>query len=298
MIAVAPTTLAAGDIVLPESPIDPHPADTTPAGAGRLRCSLVNGATAVCEVQAASPLKLLCLRRRSECAWIFASTYGGGLVAGDHIRLDAAFDPATRCFLGTQASTKIYRSTRERISRQSLHATLGADSLCVAAPDPIVCFAHARFQQRQRFDLDPSASLLLIDWLTSGRHANGERWAFDRYDSGIDVRIGGKLLVRETLLLDPADGPIGSRSRMGRFDCFATMILVGPMVRPIAEAILRFTAAAPVGESDLLFAASPLADGAICRIAGPSAQAVGGWMHDRLWGISAMLGESPWERKR
>jgi urease accessory protein len=298
MIADATTILPPEEIALRDRPVDPHRADFAAAGAGRLHCSLVNGATAVRQAQAASPLKLLCLHRRSDCAWIFASTYGGGLVAGDHIRLDATFGRGTRCFLGTQASTKIYRSPNFQISRQSLNATLGADSLCVAAPDPITCFAHARFQQRQRFDLDPSASLVLIDWLASGRHASGERWAFDRYDSGIDVRIGGKLLVRETLLLDPADGPIGSRSRMGRFNCFATLILVGPMVRPMAEAMLRFTAAAPIGKSDLLFAASPLADGAICRIAGPSAQVVGQWMRDRLSDIPELLGESPWERKR
>jgi urease accessory protein len=294
---IAPTLTIAPP---PPSPLDSPASAQAPAqpGSGRLRCSLVNGVTIVRDAQANSPLKLLCLRRPAGCAWIFAGTYGGGLVAGDHIHLDAAFDPGTRCFLGTQASTKIYRSPAGRISRQSLHATLGADAICVAAPDPITCFAQARFQQRQRFDLDPTASLVLVDWLTSGRHASGERWAFDRYDSRIDISLSGKHLMRETLLLDPADGPIGSRSRMGRFDSFATLILIGPAVRPMAQAIMQFIAAAPIGESDLLFAASPLADGAICRIAGPSAQAVGGWMQDRLSPVADIFGESPWERKR
>ena len=142
---------------------------------------------------ASSPLRLLTPSNHGNAAWVFTSTYGGGLVGGDavHLRIDVA-DGAT-ALLQTQASTKVYRSPRGASS--SMDACVGEGGRLLMLPDPTVCFAGSGFQQAQHVDLDATASLVLMDWMTSGRRAFGERWAFDRYESRLTVRRDGRVVL-------------------------------------------------------------------------------------------------------
>ena len=268
------------------------------AGSGRLRIERVGGASVVTCARSNAPLKLLAPKSHSGSAWVFTSTYGGGLVAGDAITLDVALGESTTCLLGTQASTKIYRSPRNVPSRQTLNVTLGPGATCIAAPHPVTCFRQARFVQRQRFDLDSRSSLVLVDWLTSGRHASGERWAFDQYDSRTDIVSGGRHVFRDALRMNAADGPIAGLYRTGGFDCFAYAVVLGERLREHSAAILRFVGECPVspGPAPLLFSASPLHDGVVIRAAGTNAEVVAAWLRQRLFFVSELLGEDPWKR--
>jgi hypothetical protein len=49
--------------------------------------------------------------------------------------------------------------------------------------------------------------------------------------------------------------------------------------------------------SDLIFSVSPLAVGAVLRIAGVSVEAVGRLIHHHLQPVSEQLGDDPWSRK-
>ena len=146
--------------------------------------------TVLARSYAKNPLKLLATRGIGPVSWVYAATYGGGIVGGDAIALNVHVEHDARAVLTTQASTKVYRSLRP--ASQHLNAAIEDDALLVVAPDPVVCFEGADFSQVQEFDLAPRASLVLIDWITSGRHATGERWAFRRYSNRIDVRRGGR----------------------------------------------------------------------------------------------------------
>jgi urease accessory protein len=289
----------------PLSPPPPH-ADSRPrpsragaatAGSGHVELAYVNGRTVPVRLGARSPLKLLAPRTRGHAAWLFTSTYGGGLVGGDAIDIDVTCGPGTRTLLGTQASTKVYR-TAGLPCRQSLAARVADDAVLVSAPDPLVCFAGSRLDQHQRFDLSPTSSLVLVDSLASGRAARGERWAFDRYRGTIEIAVGGAPVFRDALLLDPADGPLGAPLRMGAFDCVATVVLVGPAVRAVAKQLTTFVDAQPAPtRSPLLFAGSPLPDGVVLRVAGPGTEVVGRWLRERLDVVPTLVGDDPWARK-
>ena len=132
---------------------------------------------------ATSPMKLLTPRSRGPSVWAYTSSFGGGLVAGDQTFLDLQLGPDTRCLLSTQASTKVYRNPDRRPSTHETHAVVGRGSLLVFAPEPVQPFAESRYVQQQRFSLAADASLVLVDWFSSGRSARGERWAFSHFAS-------------------------------------------------------------------------------------------------------------------
>jgi urease accessory protein len=273
---------------------DEHPS----AGSGRIEWAQVAGRTAVVRARAASPLKILAPHTGNSASWVFTSTYGGGLVAGDRIGIRAAAGRGTTCFLGTQASTKVYRASATVGARQALGLTIADDALCVVAPDPVTCFAGAVFEQRQQIDVAPGGSLVWLDWLTSGRRARGERWAFARYESRTDVYFGGRHVLRNALLLDPADGPLGAPFRMGRLECLATVLILGDRLRGRATEVLSDITAQPPGPAGAVwFSASPLAGGALVRVAGIDTEAVGRWMRHHLTFVPHLLGADPWARK-
>ena len=113
------------------------------------------------------------------------ATYGGGLVDGDAMRLEISVGPGAMAMLSTQASTKVYRSAGG--SSSELDARVAPGALLAVLPDPVVCFAASAYRQSQRLRLDRGAGLVLVDWLSSGRRATGDRWQSTEYTSRIAV---------------------------------------------------------------------------------------------------------------
>lgn len=268
-----------------------------PSGAV-LEIESVFGESTVTSAFARSPLKLLTPRARGRSVWVCTSSFGGGLVAGDRTRLDLRLGGGTRCFLGTQASTKIYRNPAQRPCGHVTRAALAENSLLVFVPDPVQAFAGSRYAQRQEFHLAENSGLVLLDWFTSGRAARGERWQFSRFQSRNEVFLAGERIFLDAILLDAADEIQTSPHRTGRFNCFATLLLAGEPLRAAASQLLEKISAAPVERrSTLIASASPVRDGAVLRVAGEQVEAVGRELHRHLAFVPEFLGDDPWARK-
>lgn len=269
------------------------------SGSAHLRVERVAGSSAVTSAFARSPMKLLTPRGRGESVWAFTSSFGGGLVAGDQTELDLEIGPDARCLVGTQASTKVYRNPAALPCGHRTTAGLKEDSLLVFAPDPVQAFARATYAQRQEFHLAASASLVLLDWFTAGRTARGERWEFTRFQSRNDVFVEGHRVFLDSLLLDPADGPLTGAHRLGRFNCVAMLLIMGPGVEAVGERALAGVTARGVARNPPLVASVSriTAGGVVLRVGGESTEAVGRELHQHLQPLTALLGDDPWARK-
>jgi urease accessory protein len=268
-------------------------------GSGSVRVSRIGSRSVVTRALASSPLRLLTPRNHGCAAWIYTSTYGGGLVDGDSVRLDVDVESGATALMATQAATKVYRSPRG--TSVECDCTVHDGGLLIVAPDPVVCFAGAVYRQVQRFELEESANLVLLDWFSSGRHAAGERWKFDRYDSRVRVRCGGRLVMIDALSLDPRDGDLGQR--MGRFEVMLTAAVIGPSLAAYAGEIVRTVNELPVdSRSNLLTGASKITGiaggGCVLRIAGTSLEVVWHAAREYLTFVPRLLGDDPWMRKR
>lgn len=269
------------------------------AGLGQLTVERIASRSSVTRLSANSPLKLLVPRHNAPAAWIFGSTYGGGLVEGDQIDMNVRIRTGATAMLGTQASTKVYTCLGGKACGQHLTAHVDDEALLVLSPDPITCFADAIYEQTQRIELSAAASLLSVDWLTAGRSARGENWAFRKYQSKLEIFVNDKLLVHDGLILDPTDGPIDARHRMGRYRCMATVALVGPRVAELASQVMMKVSETAIGkELPIIQSASELPGGGVLmRAAGISTELVAAWIRQMLSPITAQLGDDPWGRK-
>jgi urease accessory protein len=269
-------------------------------GQGRLSFVRAGSHTVIGAAEATSPLRLLTPQNHGHGAWVFLASLGGGLVDGDAVQIEVEVGPGATGLLGTQASTKVYRCP-SATCRQALAARVAEGGVLVMVPDPVVCFAGARYEQAVQIELAASATLVAVDAFTAGRSARGERWDFHRYAARSAVARQGTALFLDSILLDPEHGDL--RARMGRFDAFATLVVVGPQAAPIREAALALALpardrSAPRRAAPLVIAASPLGqDGAVVRIAGTSVEAVTVAVRKGLQGIGDLLGDAPFARK-
>lgn len=268
------------------------------AGSAALSVGLVAGESAVTTLWSANPLKILASRMRGPSVWAYLASMGGGMVAGDETALDLRLGPGARCFLSTQASTKIYRNPQRRPCGHRLAAHLGCDALLVLAPDPVQSFADSSYAQSQVFHLERGAGLALLDWFSAGRAARGERWSFHRLSSRNDIFLEGERRLLDSLLLDRAHGPLDSSHRLGRFHTVALVALIGAPMENHVKTLLARVASQPIARgARLIFSVSPIRSGAILRVAGESHEEVARHVFDALGFVSGLLGEDPWAGK-
>ena len=189
-------------------------------GSGVLEFRRAGSKTVLASAFAASPLRFLTPRNHGDAAWVYTTTFGGGMVNGDRVGIDVGAGQGTTALLSTQSSTKIYRSPRGCTSRLAIRAAEGAAVAVV--PDPVVCFAGARYAQtrrrgpRARRVAPPSRRLLVraarprralgvralrvADGDRTGRHAAPRRRDMPRPDSRRGRRANG--LVRDRPFAD------------------------------------------------------------------------------------------------
>lgn len=272
--------------------------DTSTKGRAHLEVEMVFGESTATSSSATSPLKLLTPCPRGKSVWSYASNFGGGLVAGDETRIDLRLGPGARCFMGTQASTKVYRNPSRLPCSHTTNAILESGSLLVFAPDAIQAFAGSSYRQRQEFNLAKNAALVIVDWFTAGRTARSERWVFDDFRSRNDVFVDDKCIFVDSISLNPDDGSLASPHRTGRFNCFAMLLLIGELVRDQAINLLKDISSRPVQRAaSLLCSASPAQGGAVLRVAGEDVESVSRELKSHLTSFTDLLGDDPWARK-
>ncbi|CAG8463307.1 7199_t:CDS:1 [Ambispora leptoticha] len=242
--------------------------------------------------RASYPLKFISPRTHSpHLAAVYLLTYGGGLVSGDVISVKVECLEGVNLMLLTQGSTKVYKmrnlgqqrhsdsvvfketkeatiesdtSPKTTISssssitptQQKLYARIHKNSLLLQLPEPTTCFRDSMFTQRQTFTLeDETASVVCLDWFTSGRMSRGEKWEFLRYESGVDILMEEKLVFRDVVsLVQHHPNPNQNQTTVSSFDeithnlikdrlepyqCYATCVIYGPRVRQLMRHVLE-----------------------------------------------------------
>ncbi len=208
-------------------------------GEGLLRVARRGKGSMVIRSAARSPLRLFIPRRKTPLPHCYTSSYGGGLLAGDQTDLLVDLDDGSRCVLSSQASTKIYKNPRGLPCSQTMHVRIGSESVFTLAPEPISCFAESRYDQIQRFDIADGGNMVLVDWVTSGRYRVGERFQFQHFQSRQSIYYAGQHLIEDAVRLCPDDGPLTSKFRMGHFNCFALVVVLGNQFAELATRLLE-----------------------------------------------------------
>ncbi|EIW73703.1 hypothetical protein TREMEDRAFT_67508 [Tremella mesenterica DSM 1558] len=290
---------------------------------------------------ASYPLKLLAPSplpsQPSNIATCYTLAYGGGLVAGDLISLRVDIDQSCGLVMLTQGSTKVFKSrpnlrhlsypsplsltsSKTDMTRQRLHVTLQPKSFLLLMPDSVAPFRNSKYSQTQRFLLpaDNSASLLLLDWVSSGRGQHRgdtgemEIWTMESYASTNEVYLGDRLVMRERMVLNnppeslksfQGDGMSDVARRLAPYNVYATILILGPHfesllthLAKLVHATRQFQAQKP---EKVLWSFNLVESGAgVLRVAGEEVEDVRGWLRTVLGdgGVKELVGDGLWGR--
>lgn len=216
--------------LLPAAPAANTSTQPTPPAApewSTLEVAQVRGRTRLVACKNIQPLKMLQPGSPGHACHVVLSSYGGGLVAGDVIRLRVAARAGARLFLSTQASTRVFRSIDGAVAEQHTVGELAENALAVVFPDPVVPQAESRYRQTQEWHLQPTALLLLVDWFHSGRMDQGEQFAFTSLRSELRVRVAGRLVLLDRFGFEPAENIAVSPANFAGYQTFFSVFLVG-----------------------------------------------------------------------
>lgn len=296
-------------------------------GQGRIHCSAYGDKAIFQSLSAKYPLKFLSPQaHRDRVAIAYMLTYGGGMLSDDNIVVDIDVDSNAALVLLTQGFTKVYKSKKQHRSstaaagqgaHQTLTARIAPTATLLLLPDPVACFRASSYIQRQTFHLASleTSTLVVLDWFTSGRLSHGESWAFRRYATRNDVYVDGRLVIRDSTLLEDEnsksvtddtsdaspeeDTATSYAARLGPYTCFATLIVLGAGLASAVTGILaRFdeiTLRQVTKPREMMWTASPVCGGVgvLVRVAGMETEAVRRFLKEECLrnGVGGLMGD-------
>ncbi|KAK4163574.1 UreD urease accessory protein-domain-containing protein [Cladorrhinum sp. PSN259] len=238
----------------------PFPKSSSSPGEGRIVAKLLpEGVSGLETFSYQYPLKLISPSRPSETksVLVFLLSYGGGLVAGDNVKVEVDVLANARLTIVTQGHTKVFNSvTPDIVTRQTMHVNIAPGAALCLLPDPVQPFAGSVYEQTQIFKLHKDASICLLDWVTQGRTARGEDWSFTRWTGRNEMwsidddepTSKDRLLVRDAVILDSNKAypqlPM-LRDSMQGMGVMGTLLLRGPLMKALGEFFLAEFAALP-----------------------------------------------------
>ena len=151
----------------------------------------------------------------------------GGIFGGDRLSLRARLERGAEAMITTSGATRVYRP-RDAAPEAVLECefSLADKSLLEYLPDPLIPFTGARLVQRTVFSLQAGAVLLCWDVIAPGRVAAGEVFGYERMRIATDIRVCGKPILCERLLLEPRCFRPSAPGVLGRCQYMVTFIAV------------------------------------------------------------------------
>lgn len=203
----------------------------------------VRGHSRLITCKSIQPLKILNPAAPTGACHAVLSTYGGGMVAGDQIRLRLRVGANSRLFLGSQSSTKIFRSVDGAVAEQHVVGVVEENGLAVVFPDPVVMQADSRYRQLQHWHLHQNALLVVVDWFHSGRMDQGERFAFTSLHTELKVTIGERLVLLDRFTFAPQDHIATSPANFAAYQTMFSVYLVAnpadPRFQQLGEVLMQ-----------------------------------------------------------
>jgi urease accessory protein len=195
------------------------------------------------------------------------------------------------------------------VTTQNMTFRVEPEGALFLLPDPVTCFQSASYSQKQTFHLSRDASLVVLDWLTSGRRTTGEDWAFSQYYSANEVWADGKRIAKDVMLLEdtevysPAPRTLGDR--LAPYSCYAMVILYGPLVQAVISGMIaqydRISVLKAKTPPEMLWSLSPMdPEGgtrwAVIRVAGKETEVVKRWLGQALEELQHIIGIDVYRR--
>ncbi len=168
-------------------------------------------------------------------ALVHLHNVSGGVLAGDHLRLDIEVGRGACAQVTATGATRIYRHREGRPdSEQAVSISIAEGGLLEYLPDALIPFAGSRHCQRTHVRLAEGATLFGWEVVAPGRQAMGEQFRFESLQLATRIDSPAGPLLLEDFLLEPGARPLPSPARLGGYTHTATFYAI-EAGRPAAD---------------------------------------------------------------
>lgn len=135
---------------------------------------------------------------------VIVMSASAGIMAGDIQEYNITVNDNTNIEVTSQSYEKIHKM-EDGDSYRECNITVGSNSLLKYKPLPTIPFKDSAFNSNMNITLkDKSSRLILIDIISCGRVACGERFEFKYYKSYTEVKCHDKLVYVDNTIYNPS----------------------------------------------------------------------------------------------
>ncbi len=214
--------------------------------------------TRLTQVAHKAPTRLIPVKKTSVeaagAAVCALSNYGAGMLQGDSAELYMHVERGAKLGVVTQGAARIYTQRIPGVCKAQMDVKVEKDGILVYAPDPCTMFANSSYSQIQEFNVHPESSIALIDWISSGRYRNNERWEFDKLNVRTTLKWWDEMdstgtasekdipFLQDSISIDLSSNKRYSNQRenydphaVEDFNCFASLIVYGEKMELVKD---------------------------------------------------------------
>jgi len=127
----------------------------------------------------------------------------GGVLGDDHLVTDIVLGNESHVCLTTPSATRIYR-TDEKPAVLETVIHVGEGATLEYLPDHVIPHAGSALRQSLRVEMERGSRAIILDSLSAGRVARGERWNFSQIDSRTEIIVRGKPAFLNRTFINPS----------------------------------------------------------------------------------------------
>lgn len=209
---------------------------------------------------------------RPDMVFSYIVSLGGGILQGDRLGVEVDVAPDAAVHLTTQSATKVYRMEYD-YAVQQLRFSVGAGAYVEWIPAPLIPHRNSRLFQETTIDLHPEATFIFADMLLPGRE--GELFQFDVLYNRVNVVRDGRLIISDSMCLEPAARPMDGIGLMAEHAIMGTLYVFTPLMK--AQHLVEKLRQVPLDVGgDVLFGCTTMPDdaGVVVRAVGASPRLV------------------------
>jgi urease accessory protein len=242
-----------------------------------LQTGLRAGRTVLQKSYCSPPLKIADVTedRRGKELHVMLMSSSPGILDGDVYQQQIDVGAGCHLELTTQSYQRLFQMKRG--ATQMVEVRLAPESSFFYLPHPIVPHEQSIFSCKNTIHVAAGCSLVWGEIISCGRKMNGEVFKFSSYRSITEIFMGGRLVVKENLLLEPGKVQLSSVGQLEGYTHQASLICVAEKmdVAAVASMLLNDLKEQP----EIAFGVSALpVNGLIIRLLGHQAEPLFAWI--------------------
>lgn len=177
----------------------------------RIKASARDGKTILEDVYFTAPYKIMKPFEKEDGSSgisVMPLCASAGIMAGDVQKFSYCVGEGADLEILSQSFEKIHKMDEGSASRE-IRVEVAAGGSLYYNPQPVIPFAGSAFDSKMEIRLaDGTSKLFLLDILSCGRSVSGERFAYRRFGSKVEIYRGEKLVYRDNTRYEPEKMPM------------------------------------------------------------------------------------------